>query len=243
MTTALLPDPPALDAGNALFLDFDGTLAPLQDDPNTVYLPEAAEAALGALAERLNGALAVLSGRGLDDLVTRVPTALWRLGNHGLYQAAPGTDTAPLPQETAPRQLLEDLQAFVDGEPDTRIEEKGPVVALHYRHRPDLAPTIEDRLQRILLGVDGYYLQHGKRVVEFKPDGANKGQALARLMGEPPFAGRAPVMIGDDTTDEDAFAAAKALGGVAIKVGDGPTCAEFRLSGVDAVHTYLSRFA
>ncbi|MGB2178897.1 MAG: trehalose-phosphatase, partial [Hyphomonas sp.] len=82
--------PPPLQAEDALFLDFDGTLAGLQDNPDTVFLAPGMDAVLEAIGGRLEGALAILSGRDAGDLARRVPGGLWRIGNHGLIPLAPG---------------------------------------------------------------------------------------------------------------------------------------------------------
>lgn len=230
--------PPPLDAGDAVFLDFDGTLAGLQDDPETVFLAPGLDEVLVALSARLGGALAVISGRDAGDLARRVPLALWRVGNHGLIRLAPG-DAAPGSRASAPEEVdavLRDLAASFDG---TRVEVKGPVLALHYRNAPQAGPAIGEALAAAGLDAFGYSLQAGKFVFEAKPGDANKGQALARLMQQAPFCERRAVMIGDDTTDEDAFVAANAIRGLTIKVGAGQTVARYRLDGVEDVHAYL----
>ncbi|WP_321490688.1 trehalose-phosphatase [uncultured Hyphomonas sp.] len=234
--------PPPLARGDALFLDFDGTLAGLQDDPDTVFLAPGMDAVLEEVGRRLEGALAILSGRDAGDLAHRVPGGLWRIGNHGLIPLAPD-ETAPQARASAPdavRSAIEKISAMFHG---TRVETKGPVLALHYRQAPDSADGLGSALADAGLSDAGYRIQHGKFVFEAKPEDANKGRALARMMQEAPFAGRRPVMIGDDTTDEDAFKAANGLGGLTVKVGAGDTVARYRLENVDAVHTYLKELA
>lgn len=234
--------PPPLSLGDAVFVDFDGTLASLQDDPDTVYLMPGLAEVLEAAAGRLDGAFAVLSGRDAGDLAARVPASLWRAGNHGLIQLAPG-EAAPKTRTAAPpavRRLFEDVCGAVTG---TRLETKGPVLALHYRNAPGAAGEIGIALAGAGLTESGYCLQHGKFVFEAKPEGANKGKALLGLMQKAPFAGRRAVMIGDDTTDEDAFIEAARLGGVTVKVGPGDTVAQHRLNGVFDVHAYLKELA
>jgi trehalose 6-phosphate phosphatase len=80
-------------------------------------------------------------------------------------------------------------------------------------------------------------------VVEVKPAAAHKGRALRRLAAQAPFAGRRPVMLGDDTTDEDAIAAAQALGGIGVKVGEGVSVARLRTPDPAAVRAWLAREA
>ncbi len=223
---------------DALFLDFDGTLAPIQDDADTVALPAGADGVIISLARKLEGALAILSGRGLGDLTKRVPPDVWRFGNHGLYAAAPGQAETPTPVP-APAGLLAGVEKAAMNYPGVRVEPKGPVIAIHYRAAPDAGGPLGKALAHAVEGFADYKLQHGKCVYEAKPIGANKGICLKAAMFDAPFAGRRPIMIGDDTTDEDAFLAARELGGLAIKVGPGDTAANYRLPDVDAVHLLL----
>ena len=136
--------------------------------------------------------------------------------------------------------MIEKISAMFHG---TRVETKGPVLALHYRQAPGAVDDLGNALAEAGLSGAGYRIQHGKFVFEAKPEDANKGRALARMMQEVPFSGRRPVMIGDDTTDEDAFRAANSLGGLTVKVGAGDTVARYRLKDVDAVHAYLKELA
>ena len=231
-----------MTAGDALFLDFDGTLAGLQDDPDTVFLAPGMDAVLEAVASQLDGALAILSGRDAGDLARRVPGGLWRIGNHGLIRLAPDAE-APEARAAAPeavRGVVEEISAMFQG---TRVETKGPVLALHYRQVPETAGQLSEALAGAGLPEAGYRVQHGKFVFEAKPEDANKGRALAHMMQAAPFAGRRPVMIGDDTTDEDAFGAANRLDGLTVKVGTGDTVAQYRLESVEAVHEYLKELA
>lgn len=227
---------------DALFLDFDGTLAPLQDDPEAVHLASGIAEVLTTCAARLNGAVAILSGRDLDDLAARVPQTLARFGNHGLRAALPGQ--APSPNDLSPPDGMTDVIAdTIAPLRGVRMEPKGSIIAVHYRANPACGPALVHQLAEALSRFDDYKLQHGKMVIEAKPRTANKGICLTTAMKSAPFEGRRPVMIGDDSTDEDAFDAAQTLGGLAIKVGDGPTIANKRLSGVDDVHDLLRGFA
>ncbi len=236
MTDPTLPRP--LSRSDALFLDFDGTLAPIQADPFSVALPAHGASTLLGLAEALGGALAVLSGRDIRDLGGRIPHCLWRAGGHGLDICAPG-EALPENDRSAPAPLLAALKPVIEGLPGVRLEPKGEVLAVHYRGAPQHADKLAGQLSRAVETVASYRLQHGKMVFELKPEHANKGHALERMMQDVPFCGRRPVMVGDDTTDEDAMRAALALGGVAVKVGDGETVAPFRLSDPAAVWNWL----
>jgi trehalose 6-phosphate phosphatase len=119
------------------------------------------------------------------------------------------------------------------------VERKHSAIALHYRMAPDLVDVCRDALVRLLDGQPQLELLHGKFVFEVKPAGVNKGVAIDAFMREAPFAGRVPVFAGDDTTDETGFAVVQPRGGIAIKVGSGPTQAMHRLDSTLAVYEWL----
>ena len=230
-----------LGGGDALFLDFDGTLAEIGPDPDAIRLPRATHEDLGALAGRLGGALAILSGRDLRDLARRTPGGVWRLGGHGIEVLPPGAE--PPPSAARPPDALLGALTDVARRPGVRLELKGPMVALHYRAAPEEGPACLAAAGAAVQAVQGYVMQAGKMVVEVKPAAAHKGAALRRLMAAPPFAGRRAVMLGDDVTDEDAMSEAVALGGMAIKLGPGETVAAHRAPDPQAVRAWLSREA
>ncbi len=230
-----------LGPGDALFLDFDGTLAEIGPDPDAIWLAQETHRALEALAGRLGGALALLSGRDLRDLSVRTPSEVWRLGGHGL-EVLPLGRRPPAPLPPPEEALLVPLRQ-VASHPGVRLEIKGPVAALHYRAAPEAEAACLAAAELAAGTVPGHVLQAGKMVVEVKPAGAHKGTALRRLMEGPPFSGRRPVMLGDDTTDEDAMAAALELGGVAVKVGPGDSVAELRAPDPVAVRAWVAREA
>ena len=223
---------------SALFLDFDGTLVRLQDDPDTVWLPADGAGILCALKERLGGALAILSGRDMRDLAIRTPPDLWRIGGHGLEVLSPG-ETPHANSAAAPQILADRLAGLAANNPGTRLEVKGPVLALHYRAAAHIGAALAEAAANIIAQEDDYIMQHGKMVIEAKPAAANKGVALKTLMQLPPFAKRTPVIVGDDVTDEDAMIEALRMGGGAVKVGDGETNAPMRLVDPGAVWRWL----
>ncbi len=231
--------PPRIGAQHALFIDFDGTLAPIQDEPDTVVLPRDAEAALARLPVVLGEAIAVISGRDIRDLSSRVPAAYWRAGGHGLEICGPGERPAAQPG-SAPRALSNAIDIITRGIDGVRVEHKGPVIAVHYRQAPHMGELLLARLSDSVRDDPDYKVQAGKMVLEAKPAHANKGRALEHMMSHAPFEGRIPVMIGDDTTDEDAFGVAIRLGGFAIKVGDGETLANYRLNDPEDVAGWLT---
>jgi len=228
-----------LTGDEALFLDFDGTLAEIGPDPAAIFMPDDTPAHLQALAGRLGGALALISGRDLRDLARRTPDCIWRVGGHGLEVLAPG-DALPPPPPPPPDALLAALRPATET-PGVRIEVKGPVVAVHFRAAPDAEESCRAAAIDAVQACPDYRFQAGKMIVELKPKGADKGAALRSLADRAPFAGRRPVMVGDDATDEDAMAAARDLGGIAVKVGSGDSLAGLRAPDPEAVRAWLAR--
>lgn len=233
---------PPLSGALALFLDFDGTLAPLQDNPASVCLSGRQLACITALARKMDNALAIVSGRDIRDLSTRVPRTLWRAGSHGLEICAPGA--APVCEPgSAPPSLVASMQRLAAHHPGTRLEQKGEVLALHYRAVPSCEADLLLSLTEILKAYPSYTHQSGKMVLEAKPLRANKGNAIRHFMSFAPFLGHTPVMVGDDATDEDAMKTVLSLGGWAVKVGDGDTVAGHRAGSPAEVWHWLSEGA
>lgn len=233
--------PAAPEAGRlALFLDLDGTLAPLAPTPDAVGPDPRRNGLLRALSARLDGRVALLSGRPLAEIDRIVDGAIAAgAGVHGLERrdAAGRLMEAP-PHEALPHARAE-LERFVAAHPGTLVEDKGAALALHYRLAPGAAAGAR-RLAAEVAEREGLALQPGDCVIELRTPGADKGSALRAFMAEPPFAGRTPVMVGDDLTDEHAFAAAEALGGFGVLVGPPrPSRARAGLADVEAVLTWL----
>jgi trehalose 6-phosphate phosphatase len=241
-----LPPPPRADlASMALFLDIDGTLLDLAARPDSVVVEPTLRSTLVELHRRLDGALAPLSGRSLRDIdaLLHLPAAA-AAGLHGAELRAPGNDAVSRTAETrtleTARSRAIEAAATIPG---LLVEDKGGAIALHYRQAPAAEAGVR-RLARDLLEHAGpdFGLQDGNCVIELKPLHADKGTALATLMRIAPFAGRTPWMIGDDLTDEDAFAEANAHGGVSIIVGPRrPTLARHSLPGPAGARAWLAR--
>jgi len=230
----------------ALFLDVDGTLLDFAPRPDAVVVDAAIPPLLRNLRERLGGALALVSGRPLEQIDDLFGLRGAAAGSHGAeLRHADGHVERHLGNVERIDALLQEARRRAAAWPGVFVEDKRNAFALHWRN----APACADAVQRLGAELahdagDGYELLHGHAVVEIKPRGADKGRALDALMREPPFAGRTPWMIGDDVTDEHAFAAANARGGAAIRVGaPRPTRARFALATPRAVFDWLAAFA
>ena len=242
--TDLITQDFAFPAHLALFLDFDGTLVEFKNDPETVHLTKAQMVLLQQLKQSLSGAMAVISGRDVRDLAKRIPNSFWRLGNHGLYALSPGQ----IPSnefESFPPALLSVLAKGLTTFEAAWIEEKGPMIAIHHRAIPQAGQDIY-KLAKFHVAADrtsqfNLILQRGHNVVEIKPAEANKGKSITSLMALPPFSGRTPVMIGDDTTDEDGFLAAQNMGGFGIKIGADSTEAKYRVPNQHELYALLGK--
>ena len=237
--------PPALNAHCALFLDIDGTLLDLADTPDGVRVDAHIRALLPALADGLGGAVALITGRAITDADRLFRgLALPVAGQHGLERrAADGSIHLHEASMRGLERLRRELARFATRHPGLLLEDKGATLALHYRRAPGLAAHVHRTLRAMLrtTAVSAQWrLQPGKRILEIKPDGRDKGTAMLEYMAEPPFAGRIPVFVGDDLTDEYGFVAATHFGGWAVKVGRGPTRARFRLRDVAAVRAWLA---
>jgi trehalose 6-phosphate phosphatase len=221
-----LPAPPALRVGEiALFLDVDGTLVEIEREPGAVDVPERLREILAELNDVTNGALALVSGRSLQQLDRLFsPLQLSAAGLHGLERRNLQRGTVrsePDPAIFEPVKAR--LGAFANSHPGVLLEDKGLTLALHYRNAPEYANDAMAVVRDAVAGSRGeLVLLEGKMVLELKPPGGDKGRAIAAFMDEPPFQGRRPVFAGDDMTDEAGFAIINRLGGISIRIGDDP---------------------
>ena len=243
--------PPTLDRQAALFVDVDGTLLEIALRPELVEVPAGLPALLGRLSRQRGGALALVSGRGLADLDRLF--APWRgaaAGLHGAERRRADSSLAPsgeTPEDHAAAAALDRLRPplidFVARLPGVRLEDKGRTVALHYREAPERAAEIGDLAAGLVRDSgDRLRLIVGKMVVELQPRCHGKDRAIAAFLAEPPFGGRLPVFLGDDTTDEDGFSEINRRGGVSIRVGaPGPaTAASYALPSVAETLDWLA---
>lgn len=237
------PRPLSLE-GVALFLDLDGTLAPIAERPEDVRPDPRRTSLLARLGGELDGRLAVVSGRSLDDIdhilegqVTPVAAV------HGLVRR----DACGAVAQAAPHPALdacrEAIAAFAAQNHGLLVEDKGLSLTLHYRLAPGFGQAARDLIER-LAQENGLSYQPGDMVAELRTPGASKGDSIRAFMAEAPFAGATPVFLGDDFTDEHGFFAVRALGGYGILVGpERRTTASYRMADVDAALAWLEEAA
>jgi trehalose 6-phosphate phosphatase len=239
---------PSIDLATfAIFLDVDGTLLDIAAKPDAVRVPAPLRGVLQRLADRVDGALAFVSGRPIADL-DRIfaPLKLPAAGGHGAELRTSGggevvrTGAARLDDRT--RQLFAEVAELAPG---ILIESKPYSLALHYRQAPQIAARLRERVMEISGRLDGEALEilPGKAVIEIKPQGFSKGTALRDLMRHPPFAGRRPLFIGDDKTDDAAFAVLPEFDGIGISVGGPAPGARYCLDMPEDVRSWLQRLA
>lgn len=238
---AVLAQPPKLvGARLSLFLDFDGTLVDIASRPQDVVVAHGLPEALVALSLRLDGRLAIVSGRSLavlDQILAGAPLAM--AGSHGGEFRPAGAARAEALAEPLPRPLCEALATFAWENGGLVFEAKPFSAAVHYRDRPQVGEALFAHAAK-LAAQYGAHIKHGKMVVELTMPGSDKGNAVTRFMSLAPFAGSRPLFVGDDVTDEDAFAAVRRFDGGGILVGPmRPTHALWRLDNVAAVHRWL----
>ncbi len=241
---AALDPPPVLPARAALFLDLDGTLLDFAARPDAVVVESGLREAIGRLQHALDGALAIVSGRPLDqiDALARLPD-IAAAGMHGaeLRDARGRIERAPVAHTllARARQHAQEQTRHLAG---VLVEDKGDAIALHYRLAPQAAATISELAAELLrIAGSGFALQHGNHVIELRASGSDKGTAIAALLETSPFAGRQAWMVGDDLTDEHAFAVVNAREGTSVIVGPRrPTSARHAFPDPAAVRHWLA---
>jgi trehalose 6-phosphate phosphatase len=246
----LLPHVPAIGDAKAisLFLDFDGTLVDIAARHDAVMVESSLGRLVAALAERLDGRVAVVSGRSANEILSYLgvagsPAPFAVAGSHGLeLRWSDGRHEAPVRPDGLGEALIA-FRALADAHPGVVVEEKPYGAALHYRQAADAGGAC-DALAEDVAARTGFAVQHGKMVVELRTMGADKGDAVRRFLSESPMAGTRPIFVGDDLTDEAGFAAAADLGGWGVLVG-GPreTAARYQLADVAEVHAWLGSVA
>lgn len=240
------PRPPALDPQrHALYLDFDGTLVDFAPEPDAIVLRPGTVALLESLSEKLGGALAIVSGRRIADIDRHLaPLALAASGVHGQeIRSAPGAERTEVPHPVDLDEARRRLKSSIGQDDPLLFEDKGGALVLHFRKHPDQRERAEALARDTISGLDMLHVVAGHGIFEILERGVTKARAIDLLSARPPFAGRIPVYVGDDTTDEDAIRAAQTIGGFGVKVGRGGTDAFYRLPNINAVHAWLAGLA
>ena len=241
----MIQTPPLPSLAWCLFLDVDGTLIEFTDTPLETQADSKIKALLAEVAERLGGALALVSGRSIEYLDAlfeplRLPVAglhgVQRRGATGVVHGPGDTDA----QLDLPRRAI---KALVAANPGTSLEDKGRTIAIHYRLSPRSEHILRDSLAIIAapLGTR-YHIQDGNMVLEIKPSGYTKATAIAAFLAEPPFSGRMPVFVGDDLTDQDGFRVVEEKGGISIAVGN-RVRGQYNVENAAAVRQWLQGIA
>jgi trehalose 6-phosphate phosphatase len=230
----------------ALFLDVDGTLLDVALTPSTVHVPANLPQLLNVIAERLQGALAIVTGRPLDEVDRLLhPAKFVAAGVHGgqMRFCDKGKIETLTPKFDA--SLTADIKKIAEDLPGIVYEDKGSGVALHYRLAPELQSSLLMSLEALVRKYpDQFSICEGRKVVEILPIGFSKGRALQKLALLREFENRIPVMVGDDIADVGAFRTAEDLGGYGLKVaGENFSEAESSFQGPAEVLDWLQKLA
>lgn len=226
--------------GASLFLDFDGTLVEIAPTPDEIVVSSELRRLLERLSDRLDGRIAILTGRHSAEVEKLIKSVRLTIGgHHGLETRSGGRTISAGNRPEALDAVIEELRGLARKHPGVLVEEKPLGVALHFRGAPSAEEACRTAIAEAAR-VSGLVIQPGKMVLELRPGGSDKGDALRRIASEPPFRGSRPLFLGDDLTDEPAFVAARALGGAGILVGDPrPTSANYRIGSVAETLTWL----
>jgi trehalose 6-phosphate phosphatase len=207
----------------AVLLDIDGTLLDLAPTPREVWVPPGLAKTLNGLLQRTSGALALVSGRSLNDIdLIFAPEQFPGVGGHGAEMRL-STDSEAVATHAPPmdKELKRRLAAIAKLSPGILLEDKGYSLALHYRLAPHAEKAIYEAVSLIRADLPNAPIEvlPGKCVCEIKHSGFNKASGVLELMKHEPFKGRRPIFIGDDVTDETVFAIMPDLNGLAFSVG------------------------
>ncbi len=234
-TAAEDSDPlPLLDADfrstrMGLFLDFDGTLVDIAPTPDAIEVPPGLPSQLAALQRLTQGAVAIVTGRDVADIERHLPDFDGPVaGGHGShFRMADGSTTTIRFDADRLAAIKRRLAGFAKTVNGLHLEDKTAGCVLHYRQAPDAGKAAHDFVDGLLQGQPGFVAEAAKMAVEIRSEDIDKASAVASLAADPPFEGRVPVFVGDDTSDEPAFQWVNSNGGHSIRVGKGPTAAQF----------------
>jgi trehalose 6-phosphate phosphatase len=230
----------------AILLDIDGTILDFAPSPRQVWVPTGLRRTLVRLNTLTGGALALVSGRSLHDIdLIFSPLELAAIGGHGaeIRPAAGAQPTLYASQMSAA--LKRRLASISELGPGILVEDKGYSLALHYRLAPEKGAAVRAAVESICAAAvsDSVDILPGKMVVEIKPLGVNKARAVSKLMTHPPFTGRKPIFIGDDTTDEPVFGIIPQFGGLGFSVGRVVAEVNGHFEKPESVRAWLARVA
>jgi trehalose 6-phosphate phosphatase len=217
-----MQDFPTAPAQAALFLDFDGTLVEIAERPDAVVVPPDLPGLLERLSAQLGGALAIVSGRPLLELDHFLPVAIAKAGNHGaVLRPVPDGPVEQPALASPPAAWRAKAGAFAEAFPGAFIEDKAHGFVLHFRQAPEAGPEGGMLLSSLVAEApEDFALMPAHMAWEVTPRSVSKGTAVAYLMSRSPFAGRVPVFIGDDVTDEAGMAVAREAGGLGLRLQD-----------------------
>ncbi len=230
----------------AILLDIDGTILDIAPSPRQVWVPTGLRRTLSRLADLTGGAVALVSGRSINDIdLIFSPLQLPTIGVHGAEMRTSGDGDVQTRVTPLSNALKRKLATVAELGPGILVEDKGYSLALHYRLAPEKGPAVLAAIAKICGSAPGEAAEilPGKLVVEVKPAGINKGDAVCALMQYPPFAGRHPIFIGDDTTDVPVFGIIPQFGGQAYSVGGIVAEVDGHFATPEAVRAWLSQIA
>ena len=208
-------------ARSALLLDLDGTLLELAATPDAVVVPPLLPQTLERLRDELSGALAVITGRAVEQIDAMMPGVVPAVaGEHGgALRPAPGAAVMRPDLPPPPAEWVVAADGFVAAHPGTLLERKARGFVVHYRLAPQAGPAAQALLTGLLQTHPGAFVLVAAHMAwEVRPRGVDKGVAVNGVMALPAFAGRLPIFIGDDVTDQDGMAVARQLGGAGLFV-------------------------
>jgi len=230
----------------AILLDIDGTILDLAPSPQQVWVPTGLRQTLARLDILTGGALALVSGRSLHDIdLIFSPLQLAAIGGHGAELRAVANAEPVIRTEPLSASLKRKLAGISELGPGILAEDKGYSLALHYRLAPEKGDAVRAAVDKICaeLPPETIEILPGKLVLEIKPAGVNKANAVCELMNCAPFADRNPIFIGDDTTDEPVFGVIAQFGGLGFSVGRVVPDANGHFERPESVRTWLTRIA
>jgi trehalose 6-phosphate phosphatase len=220
--------------GKCLFLDFDGTLVDIAPTPETIQVSPALPRRLAALQEAMDGAVAIVTGRDVADIENFLPEFTGPIaGGHGSHMR--GTDgqyVAGAFDGERLQTIKRDIATYARAIDGLRVENKTAGCVLHYRQVPHAGEDAHRFVKTLLRDHPGFTAEAAKMAVEVRPEAIDKAGAVAELSTLPSFGNRLPVFAGDDISDEPAFRWVNAQGGTSIRIGNGPTSAQYCVSSV-----------